>query len=173
MLVAQQLKHLHGLEFAFLLALCLRLLVKFWGCKERLLLWDVNGCTDTLMIISKGDGHESKPSAACTLSLITEVCRTTVPLTLLALQESVPSLHRIDSISSAHNITNGSCCPLLGSAVKSSLQKASHLFLTFPFNHGFQHFILLLFSERKNGKEVRNSALKTAAVLFKSREPPT
>lgn len=80
---------------------------------------------------------------------------------------------RIDSISPAHDFTNGSCCPLLESAVKTSLQKVSYLFLTFPFNHGFQHFILLLFSERKNGKEVRNSALKTDAVLFKAREPPT
>lgn len=53
MLVAQQLKHLHGLEFAFLLALGLRLLVKFWGCKGRLLLWDVNSCTDN------GQGLES------------------------------------------------------------------------------------------------------------------
>lgn len=173
MLVAQQLKHLHGLEFAFLLALSLRLLVKFWGCKGKLLLWDVNSCTDTLTTMGKGESHESKPSAACTLSLVTGVCSTTVPLTLLSLQESLPRLHRIDSISPAHNFTNGSCCPLLGSAVKTSLQKASHSFLTFSFNHGFQHFILLLFSERKNGKEVRNSALKTAAVLFKAREPPT
>lgn len=45
MLVAQQLKHLHGLEFAFLLALGLRLLLKFWGCKGRLLLRDADGCT--------------------------------------------------------------------------------------------------------------------------------
>lgn len=73
MLVAQQLKHLHGLEFAFLLALSLRLLVKFWGCKGKLLLWDVNSCTDTLTTMGKGESHESKPSTACTLSLVTGV----------------------------------------------------------------------------------------------------
>lgn len=45
MLVAQQLKHLHGLEFAFLLVLSLHLLVKFWGCKVGWLLQDADGCT--------------------------------------------------------------------------------------------------------------------------------
>lgn len=43
MLVAQQLKHLHGLEFAFLLAFSLSLLVKFWSCKGGLLLYNADG----------------------------------------------------------------------------------------------------------------------------------
>lgn len=87
MLVAQQLKHLHGLEFAFLLALGLRLLVKFWGCKGRLLLQGADGCTrmhtHTRDNKGKGESHESKPSTLCTLlPVITGVRSTTVAQTL-------------------------------------------------------------------------------------------
>lgn len=123
MLVAQQLKHLHGLEFAFLLALGLCLLVKFWGCKRRLLLQDVDGYTHTHAQQQGQESHESKPSTACTSVHITSVIKgvysTTVPQTLTALQEQLQSLHRTDSTSPAHRFINGLCCPLLGSAVKT------------------------------------------------------
>ena len=119
----------------------------------------------------KGESYESKPFTVCTLLSNRGAQHNCAPNfnnpTAKAPESTQNRLH-LSFCTQFHE-----CCTLLGSAVRTLLQKSSQLFLTFPFNHGFQHFILLLFSERKNGKEISNSALKTAAALFKAKEPPT